>query len=348
MVKIAIIGTGGMAGSHVENFTKIPGCRISAVCDIDNIKAQKFIEKYNLSVPIFSNITELLRNTDCDAFSNVTPDAYHAEISLEAIAAGKHILCEKPLATNFADAEEMTFSAKQQGIINMVNFSYRNASAIHKAAQLIAEGFIGAVKHMDANYLQSWLSTTCWEEWKEGDTWPWRLSTAHGSKGVLGDIGVHIIDFAMYPIGKIKNVHCRLKNFTKVPDNQLGEYKLDANDSAVITAEFENGCIGTIHTSRYATGYTNSLQLRIFGDEGAIRIDLDDSYDTLDICAGKDRYKALWKTLRCQKTPSIHKRFIESIKKGENDQPDFARGAAVQKILDACIESDITDCTINV
>lgn len=348
MINIAVIGTGGMAGSHVENFAKIPGCKISAVCDIDKTKAQEFIGRYNLSVPIFSNITELLENTECDAVSNVTPDVYHAAISLEAIAAGKHILCEKPLATNYPDAEKMTIKANQQGVINMVNFSYRNASAIHRAAQLIAEGAIGEVKHMDANYLQSWLSSICWEEWKKGDTWPWRLSTAHGSKGVLGDIGVHIIDFAMYPIGKINNVHCRLKNFTKVPDNQLGEYKLDANDSAVITVEFENGCIGTIHTSRYATGYTNSLQLRIFGDEGAIRINLDDSYDALGICAGKDRHKALWKTLKCRKTPSIYKRFIDSIKRGENDQPDFARGAAVQKILDACIESDQTDSTIYV
>ncbi len=348
MVKIAIVGTGGMASSHVKNFAQIPGCRISAICDIDESKAVEFAAKNELKVPIFTNFSELLEKTDCDAVTNVTPDAYHAALSIEAIEAGKHILCEKPLATCYADAKEMADIAKQKGVINMVNFSYRNSSAIHKAAQLVADGKIGTVKHLDASYLQSWLSSTVWGDWRSGKNMLWRLSTAHGSGGVLGDIGVHILDFATYPVGNVKNVHCRLKNFEKAPGNKIGEYTLDANDSAVITVEYENGCIGTIHTSRYATGYINCLQLRIFGDEGAIRINLDDSYDKLDICAGKDRHKPVWKTLHCRKTPSIYKRFIDSIKKGENDQPDFARGAEIQKFLDACIESDQTDSTIMV
>ncbi|NQT59481.1 MAG: Gfo/Idh/MocA family oxidoreductase [Bacteroidetes bacterium] len=348
MIKIAIVGTGSMADTHAKNLAQIPGCTISSVCDVDETKAVEFAAKHELKVPIFSSFSELLEKTDCDAVTNATPDAYHARISLEAIAAGKHVLCEKPLATCYADAQEMADAAKQQGVINMVNFSYRNAPAIHKAAQLIADGKIGNVKHLDACYLQSWLSSNGWGDWRSEDKWLWRLSTAHGSGGVLGDIGVHILDFATYPVGKVKNVYCRLKNFTKAPGNQIGEYKLDANDSAIITAEYENGCIGTIHASRYATGYKNCLQLRIFGDEGAIRIDLDDATDTLDICAGTDRHEAVWHTVACRKTPNMYKRFVDSIKKGKNDQPDFARGAAVQKIMDACIKSDQTDSTIQI
>ncbi|MCK5156753.1 MAG: Gfo/Idh/MocA family oxidoreductase [Spirochaetales bacterium] len=348
MIKIAIVGTGGMASSHVKNFTEIPGCRISAICDVDEPKAVDFAAKNELKVPIFRSFSELLEKADCDAVSNVTPDAYHSALSIDAIAAGKHVLCEKPLATCYADAKKMADEAKQKGVINMVNFSYRNSPAIHKAAQLIASGKIGVVKHLDACYLQSWLSSNGWGNWRSDDKWLWRLSTAHGSGGVLGDVGVHLLDFATYPVGQVKNVHCRLKNFEKAPGNQIGEYKLDANDSAIITVEYENGCIGIIHTSRYATGYKNCLQLRIFGDEGAIRIDLDDAYDTLDICTGKDRHEAVWKTVKCRKTPNIYKRFVNSIKKGENDQPDFARGAAIQKILDACIESDQTDSTIQI
>lgn len=348
MINIAIVGTGGMAKAHAGNFTQIPGCRISAICDIDTAKAVEFASENELKVPIFSSFSELLEKADCDAVTNVTPDAYHAALSLEAIAAGKHVLCEKPLATCYADAKEMADAAKKKGVINMINFSYRNSSAIHKAAQLVADGKIGTVKHLDASYLQSWLSNTAWGDWRTSDNLLWRLSTAHGSGGVLGDVGVHILDFATYPVGKVKNVHCRLKNFEKAPGNKLGEYTLDANDSAIITAEYENGCIGTIQATRYATGYQNCLQLRIFGDEGAIRIDLDNASNTLDLCAGEDRHKAVWKTVRCRKTPNMYKRFVDSIKKGENDQPDFARGAAIQKILDACIESDQTDSTIQI
>ena len=95
-----------------------------------------------------------------------------------------------------------------------------------------------------------------------------------------------------------------------------------------------------IHTTRWATGQRNSLLLRIYGDKGAIVVDLDKSYTELQVCRGKDVPKAQWKTLKCAKTPNIYRRFVKSIQTGQNDQPDFARGAAIQKVMDACFESD--------
>jgi predicted dehydrogenase len=346
MIKIAIVGAGGMAGAHANSFRKIPGCKITAVCDVNRKNAEEFLARQKMDVPFYEDFAELLEREDCDAVTNVTPDAFHAPLSLQAIAAGKHVLCEKPLAVNYAEAKKMAAAAKRAGVINMVNFSYRNASAIHKAARLVQAGKIGAVKHLDACYLQSWLTSTAWGDWRASDNWLWRLSTKHGSNGVLGDIGVHIVDFATYPAGGVKAVHCKLQNFKKAPGNRIGNYILDANDSAVITVELASGAIGTIHTSRYATGYRNCLQLRIFGEDGAIRIDLDKSYEQLEISAGKDRHRAVWKTIPCPKTPNIYQRFIKSIRTGKNDQPDFARGAEIQKILDACFESDKTDKTV--
>jgi predicted dehydrogenase len=135
-------------------------------------------------------------------------------------------------------------------------------------------------------------------------------------------------------------VSCRLKAFRKAPKDHLRGVKLDANDSAVIMAELTNGAIGVIHNSRWATGYKNQLRLQIHGDKGAIRIDLDKSYEELDICRGKGVDPAEWKTLKTGKTPNMYRRFITSIQTGKNDQPDFARGAAIQKVIDACFESD--------
>ena len=120
----------------------------------------------------------------------------------------------------------------------------------------------------------------------------------------------------------------------------MGEYSLDANDSAVMTVEMEGGALGTIHTSRWATGHKNSLRLRLYCEKGALVVDLDKSWDTLDICRGSDVDKVEWKTLKCPKTPTIYQRFISSILSGQNDQPDFARGAQVQKMLDLCFASD--------
>jgi predicted dehydrogenase len=168
----------------------------------------------------------------------------------------------------------------------------------------------------------------------------WRLSSRHGSKGVLGDLGVHILDFASYPAGDIKSVNCRLRTFPKVKGDRVGDYVLDANDSAVITVEFAGGAVGVVHTTRWATGQPNSIRLRIYGDRGAIVVDLDQSYDQLRLLRLGPKGKGEWKTVTCKATPSIYQCFIKSVKTGVNDQPDFARGAAIQKALDACFESN--------
>ncbi len=339
MIRIAIVGTGGMANGHAGAFQRIPGCRLVAACDVIRKRAESFAERYGIAA-VHTDVEEMLDEVPVDAVSVVTSDDAHCPVSLAAIRRGKHVLCEKPLAVNYAEARRMAAAAKRKRIINMVNLSYRNAPAIHAAHALVESGAIGRVIHLEASYLQSWLSSTYWGDWRKAPAFLWRLSKGHGSLGVLGDLGVHILDFASYGAGDIKRVDCRLKTFHKAKGDRIGEYPLDANDSAVITIELANGAIGTIHTSRWATGHANSLLLRIFGDEGAIVVDLDRSYREVQICLGKGIHDLRWRTLRCRRTPDIYHRFIASIKTGQNDQPDFARGAAIQKVMDACLESD--------
>lgn len=349
MIKIAVIGTGSMAGAHAGRFRENRGCKLVAVCDLIKKRAEEFARLHGIpNTKVFTDVDAMLAAVDIDAVTIVTTDAHHAPISLKCIAAGKHVLCEKPLAVNYPDARKMATAAKRGGVINMVNLSYRNSSAIQRAHELVAGGAIGKVMHVEANYLQSWLASKCWGNWKSEERLLWRLSSKHGSKGVLGDVGVHILDFAAFPAGDVKSVNCRLKTFSKAPGNRVGKYKLDANDSAVIMVELVGGGIGTISTTRWATGYCNALELRIFGDKGAISIDLDKSKSQLEICQGRDIDKPKWKTMRCGKTPDIYQRFITSIKTGKNDQPDFAQGAKIQKIMDACFDSDKTGQTVKV
>lgn len=339
LIKVAIVGTGGMAHSQARAFKAIPGVELSAACDIVPGKAVAFAEEF--AIPrAYEDLDKLLANENVDVVTVVTPDAAHAEASLKVIAQGKHVMCEKPLATNYADALRMAEAAKASGKINMVNLSYRNASAIQKAHQLVKEGVLGRILHVEASYLQSWLSSKVWGDWRSGSNWLWRLSTQHGSGGVLGDIGVHILDFATFVAGDLRTVTCQLKTFPKIENERIGEYVLDANDSAVINVTFANGALGTIHTSRWATGHANSLRLRVFGDKASLVVDLDESYTSLKICQGEDVDTVKWKTLRCGRTPNNFQRFIHSIRTGVNDQPDFARGALVQKWLDASWASD--------
>jgi predicted dehydrogenase len=346
MIKLALVGTGGMAHAHANAFQKIRGVKLVAACDVDETRVKEFAAKFGIP-KTYTSLDALLAESGVDAVANVTPDAHHAPVSLKVIAAGKHILCEKPLATNYDDARKMAAAAKRKGVIHMVNFSYRNSSALQKAAELVQKGALGEIRHVEAHYLQSWLSSSVWGEWSTTPAWLWRLSTAHGSKGVLGDIGVHILDMASFPVGPMSSLRCKLKTFPKAKGNRIGDYTLDANDSALIHVEFANGALGSITTTRYGTGHQNSLQLSVHGTEGALRIDLDKSYTQLETCIGKDRHSAAWKTLECKATPNMYERFVKSIRSGVNDQPDFHRGAEIQKALDACVLSDDEDISVS-
>lgn len=341
-MRLAIIGAGSMAGEHARHFTALDGVEVVAVCDLDGDRVRAFAEEHGIP-GAYTDLGAMLARDDIQAVSNVTPDGVHKATSLAAIAAGKHILCEKPLATKAADAEEMAAAVREAGVINMINLSYRDAPAIQHARELIAAGAIGRVRHVDASYLQSWLVSHAWGRWDRDSQWLWRLSEGHGSKGVLGDVGVHILDFASFPVGDIIAVNCKLKCFDKAPDNRIGDYRLDANDSALMRVEFAGGALGTIQATRWATGHHNSLKLSVYGDRGALRIDLDAARDEVQVCLGEAVHEARWSSLEAPPTPSIYRRFIDGIRSGSNDQPDFARGAELQRVLDACFASDAED-----
>ncbi len=346
MIKVAVVGTGGMAKSHVENFKKIKGCKVVAGVDVNQQRAEEFCKTHGIA-QAYSSVSDLLKSCDFDAATVVTPDAFHVGCSLPLLKAGKHVLCEKPLAPVASEAKKLVTAAKKAGVINMVNLSYRRSCALQEINKIVASGKLGAIRHFEANYLQAWLPSKIWGDWRTCEGWLWRLSEGHGSKGVLGDVGVHITDLATFAANdSVKTVNGELKTFHKAKGDRIGEYKLDANDSAYMRVELAGGGVGTICATRWASGQPNSLTLRLYGEKGGIRLDLDKSYDEYEICMGANLDKCKWQTVKARKSPSIYERFISSIKSGKNDQPDFVRGWEVQKVLDACIKSDKEKKTI--
>jgi len=338
-VRLAIIGTGGMAHTHARNFLAIPGCRIVAAADIDPARVAKFCAEFKIPAA-YTSARELLAKSGCNAVTIVAPDAMHGPLALQSLKAGMHVLCEKPLALSYAEARRMAAAARKSGRVNMVNFSYRNWPALDAVAALVHRGAIGEVRHVEASYLQCWLSSKIWGDWHTSPGWLWRLSSKHGSRGTLGDIGVHIVDFATYPAGPLSSVFCKLKTFHKAPRDRVGPYILDANDSVVLAVEFANGAVGSIHTTRWSAGHANRLYLKISGTLGALEIDSDRSTTAFRICSGPDLDRAQWQEVKAPPVPTVYARFITSIRTGRPAQPDFARGAEVQKVLDACFKSD--------
>ncbi|MDQ8184117.1 Gfo/Idh/MocA family oxidoreductase [Pelagicoccus sp. SDUM812002] len=347
MIRIGIIGTGGMGNQHALRFSRMKRVEVVSACDVNRTRVETFCAEHSIG-HAYCSARDLLAGQPVDAVSVATPDAMHASIALLAIEKGRHVLCEKPLATSYEDAARMRDAAHAAGVINMVNFTYRDSPALQAAAKLVASGELGVVRHVHAHYLQSWLAQDEWGYWRESPTWLWRLSKKHGSMGVLGDVGVHILDFASMPLGGISSVRCTLKSFEKDRTGVADDYDFEANDSAAITAEFENGAIGVIHTTRWAVPHLNSLRLNLYGDKGSIELDLDRSANELLISRNVGRKCGDWEHLRCDATPSIFERFITGIRSGEQDQPDFARGALIQSALEACEVSSAMDRTVRV
>lgn len=338
MIRIAIVGTGNMAHAHAGAYATMRGVKMVACCDIIEERATAFAEKYHIPA-VYTDYREMLEREKLDAVSNVTPDSVHAEVALAVIARGLAIMSEKPLAANLDEARRMADAARKAGVINVVNFTYRNSSGAQKAAEIIRDGKIGRVVHVEASYLQGWLSRL---DWHESPRHLWRLSTRHGSSGDLGDLGCHIYDMVSFLCGDIATIQCQLKAFDKqVANNTIGEYVLDANDSFISTITFANGALGTVHSSRWAAGQMNSIRVRVYGDQGALEIDLDRSYDEYRICAGaKDMASCTWKTVKCRPTPNNFQRFIRAIKTGVQDVSDFANAEKVQAYLHYSIASD--------
>jgi predicted dehydrogenase len=338
MVRLLIVGTGGMARNHAEAFARLPGVQIVGAVDTRSEVLAEFRAAHGIARG-FASVAQALDWGGFDAAANVTPDAAHCPTTLPLLAAGKHVLCEKPLATHAADATAMAAAAARAGVVNMVNLSYRQVPALEQAARMVAAGAIGEARHFEASYLQSWLTQPAWGDWRTMPQWLWRLSTAHGSKGVLGDVGIHILDFATHAAGLgVAEVSCRLATFDK--GGPVGDYVLDANDSATLQLRLANGALGTVAATRFATGHLNDLRLRIYGDLGGLEVSFEKGISRLRACRGKDRLTARWRTVACPEVATVYARFVAAIRGEGPMDPDFARGAALQRVLDAAAASD--------
>ncbi len=344
-VRIGILGAGGMGSNHAGTFKSMPGVALAACYDLDPERAEKCRKDHGVERAV-SSIDELIDR--CDAVVIATPDALHAPQTLAVLNAGKHVLCEKPLTCTLTEAREVAVAAKAasaKGQIHMIDFSYRRSAAAQEAMRLARSGALGRIRHVHSMYLQSWIPCRpVWgnEDWRASSLL-WKLSTSEGSGGVLNDLGCHLLDLTTACSEDLTAIRCDLRCFPKPLGGSLvdsyGGKALDANDTALIEMQFESGGVGIAHTTRWATGYTNAIQVEVHGEEGAVRFDLDRSYEVLDFCLGDARHRAEWQSQKLPPAPTVPERFVNAIRSGRRDEPDLFRGAQIQAYLEAAFQS---------
>lgn len=221
---------------------------------------------------------------DVDLVDVCTPGDTHAEIAIAALDAGKHVLCEKPLANSVAEAEAMVEAAERaaaRGVLAMVGFTYRRVPAIALARELVAEGRLGTVRHVRAQYLQDWIAD-------ESTPLSWRLDKATAGSGALGDIGAHVVDLAQFITGeRITGVSGLLETF--VHERPLpaafsglsgsagtGRGPVTVDDAALFHARFSGGAVGAFEATRFAWGRKNAIRIEINGSLGSLAFDFED------------------------------------------------------------------------
>ncbi|HEX8632488.1 MAG TPA: Gfo/Idh/MocA family oxidoreductase [Catenuloplanes sp.] len=228
----------------------------------------------------------LIDRDDIDLIDICTPGDSHAEIALAALAAGKHVLCEKPLANTVAEAREMTAAAaaaRASGVRAMCGFNYRRVPAVTLMRQLVADGRIGEVRHVRAVYLQDWIVDP---------QFPlvWRLRRDKAGSGALGDIGAHIVDLTQYVTGQsITGVSALTETFVAerpLPEGSRGLAAAGGNgargtgavtvdDAALFLARLDGGAIATYEATRFATGRKNALRVELNGSAGSVAFDME-------------------------------------------------------------------------
>jgi len=343
-IRIGIVGTGSQAKVHAQSFAAIEGVTLAVCHDIIEERAKSFATTCKVGKAV-GTLDDLLN--DCDLIAIATPDASHSSIALAALAAGKHVLCEKPLTVTMDEAIQLAQAARRaggRGQHHAVNFSKRNAPAIQRAIEIVRSGQLGEIRHVHGSYLQAWLASRYLGPWS--DAWlHWRLCTDMGSGGTLADLGVHLLDYATAIAGEVRALRCTLRTYPKlIADGSMVTHHeghaLDANDTALIELDLANGGLASLHTSRWGTGIGNSERLDVHGTEGALSLDLGQAGDRLRTCLGNDRHRNAWTTYEgLPPVLNVQQRLIAAIRGGPPAEPDLLRGVDVQAMLTACMRS---------
>jgi predicted dehydrogenase len=243
-IGVAIIGCGGITlQNHVPGLAICADTKIVALCDTDAACLQKASQQTGVNVTT-SDYNEIVRRDDVQAVIIATPNISHVPIAKAAIAAGKHILCEKPLAMNYQDAIELAESAQRAGIRHMTAFTYRFVPAMRYMAYLVKSGALGQPYHYRSCRLQDWGNRPL----------GWRQVAKLAGTGELGDMLSHRIDFAHLLMGRIDRLTANLKRFI---DDRQGNAS-DLEDWAAIIADFASGATGVLESSKVATGRNES------------------------------------------------------------------------------------------
>jgi predicted dehydrogenase len=370
---VGMVGYAFMGAAHSQAWRTAPHVfdlplrpAMTALCGRDAAAVQAAAQRLGWA-STETDWRALISRDDVHLVDVCTPGELHAEVAIAALAAGKHVLCEKPLANTLAEAEAMSAAADraaEHGVRAMTGFNYRRVPAVALARQLVSAGRLGQLRHVRATYLQDWLIDPDFPL-------TWRLQRERAGSGALGDLGAHIVDLAQHLTGElITGVSAVTTTFVTerpLPDAAAGAPRsgpVTVDDAAVFTARLGAGTLATFEATRFAAGRKNQLRIELNGDRGSLAFDLE-RLNELEFCdhagdpaeAGFRRilvtepghpYLSAWwppgHILGWEHTFTHEVRdLLTAIADGTDPAPSFRDGLQVQRVLDAVERSAAGD-----
>jgi predicted dehydrogenase len=358
-----------MGRTHSNGYNRVPNFFpelaykpvLQAVCSRNPDKVKAFAAQWGYA-STETDWRALIARDDIDAVDICTPNDTHAEIAIAAAAAGKMILCEKPLARNLAEAQQMVDAIEKAGVKNTVWYNYRRVPAVTLAKQIIDSGKLGRIFHYRANFLQDWTISA---EVPQGGAGTWRLDAEAAGSGVTGDLLAHCIDTAMWLNGGIRDVSAMTETFIKERVHQASGQvqQVGIDDACIFHCHFDNGSLGLFESTRYARGHKALYTLEINGEHASLRWDLHDlnhleyfdhrdegivrGWRTIHVTDGDQPYMGKWwvpgLSIGYEHT-FVHQAadFLQSLETGRPCSPTFQEALETQKVCEAVLESAAT------
>ena len=276
-IGVGMFGYAFMGKAHTNAFKKLayiwdpPPARpkLIGIAGRDESSVRHAAERYGYR-KAYTDWRHLVEDDEVQLFDNGGPNHLHAEPSIAAADAGKHVLCEKPLARSADEARAMWEAAERAGVKHMTGFNYRFVPALRQARELIQSGALGRIYHFRARYLQESLVSP-------DHPMTWRHERETAGSGALGDLGAHIIDLARFLVGEITRVGALAQTFTaqRPRADGSGTGRVTVDDAVAAAVEFDGGAIGTLEASRVASGRKNHQVIEVNGERGSIAFDLE-------------------------------------------------------------------------
>ena len=355
-LRVGLVGTSGYTElMHIPSIKSHPGAALAAICGRNPARAADVADKH--AIPqVFTDYREMLSHGGLQAVVVAASDDMHHPITMAALEAGLHVLCEKPLALTAHQAHEMYAKAEAVGVKHMVCFSNRWTPYFRYVRQLIDEGYLGQCLHCHMRFEGGY---------SRGDQSNWRFDLER-SRGILGDLGSHMVDLGRWLVGEIAAVRAHMANYG-ASIGATGVHPQPANDSAALIVEFANGAQGTIHVSAAAHVGKRGLewQIVLHGAAGTLEIDVtflgaeirgarhdeealrvlpipDELWSGLD--QGAPFLSQYWDIFTRQ--PAGARAFIDAIIDNRRVSPSFFDGLKTQEVIDAALQAHETGCRI--